>query len=64
MTLSQAEKQLLQLLGTHYNNEDWCLALKVVIDTKGDIIMAQEVIQKISVTCEWPKLTIKLPAPY
>ncbi|KAH9955583.1 hypothetical protein BGW80DRAFT_1466932 [Lactifluus volemus] len=50
MTLSQAEEQLLQLLGTRYNDEDWRPALKAVMDAEGDVIMAQEAIRKISVT--------------
>jgi hypothetical protein len=63
MTLPQAKEHLLYLLGTCYRDEDWHPALNAVMDTEGDIIMAQEAIQNISVICKQPKLTIKLPAP-
>jgi hypothetical protein len=44
MTLPQAEEHLVHLLGTRYKDEDWCSALKAVMDAKGDVIKAQEVI--------------------
>ena len=62
MTLPQAEEHLSQHLGSHYKNEDWRHALKAVMDAEGDIVKAQQAIQKISATCEQPKLKIKLPA--
>jgi hypothetical protein len=61
MTLPQAEKCLLQHLGSCYKNEDWRHALKAVMDAEGDVVKAQQAIQKISATCKQPKLTIKLP---
>jgi hypothetical protein len=62
MTLPQAEEHLLHLLGTRYKDENWRPALNAIMDAEGNVIMAQEAIRKISLTCERPKLTIKLPA--
>ena len=62
MTLPRAEEHLSQHLGSRYKSEDWRHALKAVMDAEGDVVKAQQAIQKISATCEQPKLTIKLPA--
>jgi hypothetical protein len=62
MTLPQAEELLSQHLGSRYKNEDWRHTLKAVMDAEGDVVKAQQAIQRISATCEQPKLIIKLPA--
>ena len=62
MTLPQAEEKLLAHLGDRYKDTDWHPALKAIMDAEGDVMKAQEAVQAYAVTCERPRLTIKLPA--
>ena len=62
MTLPQAEEKLSVHLGDRYVAKDWYPAFKAVMDAEGDVIKAQKALREISLACEHPKLTIKVPA--
>jgi hypothetical protein len=62
MTLPQAEAELSSHLGIRYRHKDWSSALDAVMNAEGDTVKAQIAIQEISVACERPKLTIRIPA--
>ncbi|KAG1763079.1 hypothetical protein EDD22DRAFT_740967, partial [Suillus occidentalis] len=62
MTLPQAEACLKEHLGSHYVEEDWADALKVVMDAEGDTIKAAEAVKKLaSVACRQTGLVVKIP---
>jgi hypothetical protein len=62
MTLPQVEAELSSYLGNCYKYEDWSLAFDTVMKAEGNTVKAQNAIQQISAACEWPKLTICIPA--
>ena len=62
MTLPVAEERLIKHLGNRFKDNDWRPALKAVMDAEGDVPAAQLAVQRFSVKCSQPKLTIKLPA--
>ena len=61
MSLPEAEAQLQNHLGTQYDDRDWRPALKAVMDAENDSIKALEAIRELSLACNLPKLTIRLP---
>lgn len=61
MTLPTAEEQLKKHLGAQYNVRDWQPALDAVMNAEGDIVKAQEALEKLSSTTQLPRLMIRLP---
>ena len=62
MTLPEAEESLIKHLGDRFKDNDWRPALKAIMDAEGDVPSAQLAVQRFSVKCSQPKLTIKVPA--
>ena len=61
MTLPTAEEQLKNHLGAQYNVQDWQPALDAVMNTEGNVVKAQEALEKLSSMTQLPRLMIRLP---
>ena len=62
MMLPEVEERLVKHFGDCFKDNDWCPVLKAVMDAEGDIPAAQLAVQRFSIKCLQPKLTIKVPA--
>ncbi|KAG1873340.1 hypothetical protein C8R48DRAFT_548197, partial [Suillus tomentosus] len=63
MSLPNAENKLQALLGKHYIDSNWRLALKAVMDAEGDVEMALNAIDALmqAASCR-TGLKIRIPA--